>query len=285
MQIDFASPMDMRAPGAAVGVYALECAMDELSYALGIDPLELRLRNYAEIDGNEDKPFTSKALKDCYYQGAERFGWSKRQPSLDRCATDASSIGYGMATGIWEALRVPTSAEVELSTRREAHRQHRRCRYWHRYLHHSGSDRRRDAWLAARPSRDQDRRFEPAAMPCRRRLMDGGVGRLGGYAGLRGRSRSKSSNVAQRIKNSPLKGAEPADIEFVEGEIRTRSDPPRRVPLKDVLREINEAIKSKVTSIARSGSRKAVCAQYPFGGVCRSQARRGARHAAGSPAS
>ena len=54
---------------------------------------------------------------------------------------------------------------------------------------------------------------------------------------------------AQRIKNSPLKGAEPADIEFVEGKITTRSDPSRRVPLKDVLREINEAIKSKVTSM------------------------------------
>ena len=195
VQIDFASPMDMRAPGAAVGVYALECAMDELSYALGIDPLELRLRNYAEIDGNEDKPFTSKALKDCYYQGAERFGWSKRQPPRSM-RNGRELIGYGH--GYWDlgSLARAHLRRGRAYTRREAHRQHRRCRYWHRYLHHSGSDRRRDAWLAARRSRDQDRRLELAAMPCRRRLMDGGVRGLGGYAGLRGRSPANPQTCA-----------------------------------------------------------------------------------------
>src|SRR6185503_13440270 len=114
-QLDLASPMDMRAPGAAAGVYALECAMDELSYALGIDPLELRLKNYSDMDGNAGKPFTSKALKDCYYQGAERFGWSKRKSEPRSMREGRELIGYGMATGIWEALRVPTSAEVELT--------------------------------------------------------------------------------------------------------------------------------------------------------------------------
>ena len=74
-RVDLFTPCDMRAPGGAVGVYAIECAMDELSYAVGIDPLELRLKNYSEMDQNEDKPFTSKALKECYRQGAERFGW------------------------------------------------------------------------------------------------------------------------------------------------------------------------------------------------------------------
>ena len=72
------TPGDMRAPGATLGVYALESAMDELAYATGVDPIELRLKNYAEKDRNEDKPFSSKELRACYSQGAERFGWSKR---------------------------------------------------------------------------------------------------------------------------------------------------------------------------------------------------------------
>jgi len=76
--LDRFTPMDMRAPGAVTGVHALECAMDELAYAAGLDPLELRLRNYAERDHGEDKPFSSKALRDCYAQGAERFGWARR---------------------------------------------------------------------------------------------------------------------------------------------------------------------------------------------------------------
>ena len=114
-RVDLFTPCDMRAPGGAVGVYAIECAMDELSYAVGIDPLELRLKNYSEMDQNEDKPFTSKALKDCYYRGAERFGWSKRKPEPRSMREGRELVGYGMATGIWEGLRVPSSARASLA--------------------------------------------------------------------------------------------------------------------------------------------------------------------------
>lgn len=78
VSLDQFSPMDMRAPGAAHGVHALEVAMDELSYELGMDPLALRLKNYAEVNPADDKPFSSKALRACYQQGAERFGWAQR---------------------------------------------------------------------------------------------------------------------------------------------------------------------------------------------------------------
>ena len=96
-RVDLFTPCDMRAPGGAVGVYAIECAMDELSYAVGIDPLELRLKNYSEMDQNEGKPFCSKALKDCYHWGAERFGWSKRKPEppLDARGTRARGLRHG----------------------------------------------------------------------------------------------------------------------------------------------------------------------------------------------
>src|SRR4030088_2177790 len=77
-KLDVSTPSDMRAPGAATGVYALECAMDELAAALKIDPLELRIRNYSDREQNDDLPYTSKKLRECYSQGAEAFGWSKR---------------------------------------------------------------------------------------------------------------------------------------------------------------------------------------------------------------
>ena len=248
VQIDFASPMDMRAPGAAVGVYALECAMDELSYALGIDSLELRLRNYAEIDGNEDKPFTSKALKDCYYQGAERFGWSKRQLEPRSMRNGRELIGYGMATGIWEALRVPTSAEVELTPDAKLIVSTAAADIGtgtYTILAQIGGE------MLGLPLDEVEIRIGDSSLPqC---PVEGGswTAASAGSAVMQACEgvRQQILKRAQRIKNSPLKGAEPADIEFVEGEIRTRSDPSRRVPLKDVLREITEAIKSKVTSM------------------------------------
>src|SRR5262249_22256925 len=80
VKLDQNTPCDMRAPGGAEGMYAIECAMDELAYALAIDPLELRLINYSEKDQIEDRPYSSKELHACYRRGAEKFGWSKRNP-------------------------------------------------------------------------------------------------------------------------------------------------------------------------------------------------------------
>src|SRR5207244_13086886 len=60
----------------------LESALDELSYALGIDPIELRLRNYAEVHPGSGRPWSSKALRECYRVGAERFGWARRTPEI-----------------------------------------------------------------------------------------------------------------------------------------------------------------------------------------------------------
>ncbi|GAB3481579.1 xanthine dehydrogenase family protein molybdopterin-binding subunit [Azotobacter salinestris] len=110
--LDVFTPLDMRAPGAALGLYALECAIDELACAAGIDPLQLRLKNYAERDQNEDKPFSSKALRECYAQGAERFGWSRRPPQPRSLREGDRLVGWGMATGIWEALQMPASAKA-----------------------------------------------------------------------------------------------------------------------------------------------------------------------------
>ena len=114
-RLDVPTSCDMRAPGAATGVYALESAMDELAVALKLDPIELRLRCYSDRDQNEDVPYTSKQLRECYRQGAEAFGWDKRK-SEPRSMRDGSElVGWGMATGVWEALQMPAAARIVLT--------------------------------------------------------------------------------------------------------------------------------------------------------------------------
>ena len=105
----------MRAPGAATGVYALECAMDELAVALKLDPLELRLRCYSDRDQHEDVPYTSKNLRECYRQGAEAFGWSKRSAEPRSMRDGSELVGWGMATGIWEALQMECATRIVLT--------------------------------------------------------------------------------------------------------------------------------------------------------------------------
>lgn len=113
--LDLPTPCDMRAPGAVWGVFAIESAMDELAVALEMDPVELRLRNYAEADQNDGKPFTSKELKECYRQAAERFGWGRRDPAPRSMRRGSTLIGWGMAGGAWESMQQKASASARLT--------------------------------------------------------------------------------------------------------------------------------------------------------------------------
>lgn len=108
------TPTQMRAPGEATGTFALEVAMDELAVATKVDPLELRLRNYAEKDEDKNVPFSSKALRECYSQGAERFGWAKRNPEPRSHRDGDYLIGWGMATATYPTNRQESSAKVRL---------------------------------------------------------------------------------------------------------------------------------------------------------------------------
>ncbi|WP_339027363.1 xanthine dehydrogenase family protein molybdopterin-binding subunit [Bradyrhizobium symbiodeficiens] len=115
VDLDVSTPCDMRAPGAASGVCALECAMDELAVALKLDPIELRLKCYSDRDQSEDLPYTSKQLRECYARGAEAFGWSRRDPTPRSMRTGKELIGWGMATGVWEALQMPVAVRIVLT--------------------------------------------------------------------------------------------------------------------------------------------------------------------------
>ena len=113
--LDLPTSCDMRAPSAAPGVYALESAMDELAVALKLDPVELRLRCYSDRDQHENRPFSSKALRECYREGADAFGWSKRNPEPRSMRDGGDLVGWGMATGVWEALQMPIAVRIVLS--------------------------------------------------------------------------------------------------------------------------------------------------------------------------
>jgi CO/xanthine dehydrogenase Mo-binding subunit len=100
----------MRAPGEATGSVGLEIALDELAEKLNMDPIQLRLINYAENDPRQGHPWSSKHLRECYTQAADRFGWSKRTAQPGQHREGNKLIGYGMATANYGAGRSQSSA-------------------------------------------------------------------------------------------------------------------------------------------------------------------------------
>jgi xanthine dehydrogenase YagR molybdenum-binding subunit len=117
VRLDTGTPTFMRAPGEAPGSAALESAIDEMADACGMDPLDFRLKNYAEVEPISGKPFSSKALRECYARGAERFGWAGR-PRAPRQRRDAAGllVGWGIGTATFPAIMLQAQARAELRT-------------------------------------------------------------------------------------------------------------------------------------------------------------------------
>ncbi len=115
LKSDIGQPSFMRAPGEAPGTYALEAAMDEMAYACKMDPVAFRLKNYAESDPQENKPWSSKSLRQCYAQAADRFGWSKRQMEPRSMREGHLLVGWGMATSVYPARRMAANASARLN--------------------------------------------------------------------------------------------------------------------------------------------------------------------------
>ncbi|MES2113110.1 MAG: xanthine dehydrogenase family protein molybdopterin-binding subunit [Bacteroidota bacterium] len=108
------TPTPMRGPGEATGAFALESAMDELSYALNIDPIELRMRNYADTDPSNNKPYSSKFLADAYKIGAEKIGWTERNPKPGAVMQNGWLVGYGMGAGMFGAHRSSATVSAKM---------------------------------------------------------------------------------------------------------------------------------------------------------------------------
>ncbi len=112
LQLNVGTPTFQRAPGESTGTFALEVAMDELAEAAGLDPVELRLRNYAEQEPETGKPWSSKSLRECYQDGARRFGWERR-PAARSLREGHELIGWGMATATYPMNRQKAAASAQ----------------------------------------------------------------------------------------------------------------------------------------------------------------------------
>lgn len=112
--LNIGSPTWMRAPGDAPGSFALESAMDELAYALAIDPIDLRLKNFASKNPEDGLPWTSNSLKECYKIGAEKFAWKSRNPKVKSMRKGKLLVGMGMASANHPTYRSEAGASIIL---------------------------------------------------------------------------------------------------------------------------------------------------------------------------
>jgi xanthine dehydrogenase YagR molybdenum-binding subunit len=119
-RLNVGTPTYMRAPGESSGSFALESAMDELAYAVQLDPIELRLRNYAETDQDAKLPFSSKGLRDCYRAGADAFDWKRRTPAPGSMRDGRMLVGIGMASATYPTNRSAASALARIDAQGNA---------------------------------------------------------------------------------------------------------------------------------------------------------------------
>ena len=112
VRLDIPTPTAMRAPGEAPGSFAIESALDELAYAVNVDPIEIRVRNHTVKDASSGLPFSSKHLLECYTTGAQRFGWERRTPQPRSMRAGNEFVGYGMATATYPAMAGATDVRV-----------------------------------------------------------------------------------------------------------------------------------------------------------------------------
>ncbi|KMS92508.1 MULTISPECIES: xanthine dehydrogenase family protein molybdopterin-binding subunit [Streptomyces] len=113
-RLNIPCPGSMRAPAEGQGNFALESAIDEVAHALGMDPLRFRLRNYAEENPVLGLPWSSKALRECFLEGAERFGWSRRTPEPGSMRDGRWLVGYGLAGVSYPFYQVPCQARASV---------------------------------------------------------------------------------------------------------------------------------------------------------------------------
>ena len=114
VKLNVGTPTPMRGPGRTPALFGIESALDDLAIKLNMDPLEIRLRNYAEKDEGSNKPWSSKHLREAYQLGAEKFGWSKRNPTVGSMRNGNEILGWGMGTCTWPANQRGAEVRVRL---------------------------------------------------------------------------------------------------------------------------------------------------------------------------
>jgi len=233
-RINVGLPTFTRAPGEAPGSFALESAMDELAWALKVDPLALRLKNHADRDPESGKAWSSKSLKECYAAAAQRFGWAKRPLQPGQLRDGDVRVGWGMATANYPTRRSPASARMRL---------------------------RRDGTLQVASGASEigtgtytvmsQVAADASGIPVDRITFDLGDSALPEAPGAGGSVQSASVGAAvhavgQQLKarlvalavadsHSPLRGAKPEEVVISAGRLSVRSDPRRAETVTDLL--------------------------------------------------
>ncbi|MBB4256225.1 xanthine dehydrogenase family protein molybdopterin-binding subunit [Bradyrhizobium sp. CIR3A] len=255
VHLDVPTPCDMRAPGAATGVCALECAMDELAVALKLDPIELRLKCYSDRDQSEDLPFTSKQLRECYARGAEAFGWARRNPAPRAMRDGKDLVGWGMATGVWEALQMPVAVRIVLTAN------------GHAEVSCAASDIGTGTYtIMAQVAADAlglpigniDVKLADSTLP--QAPVEGGSWMAASSAhavlGAAEDIRQELARLAKAIPDSPLGGLNASEMVLVDGTISKAGDKSRAVSIADVMRhgKLERIEKQKLNQFAEDKS-------------------------------
>jgi xanthine dehydrogenase YagR molybdenum-binding subunit len=263
--LNVGTPTFMRAPGETTGSFALESALDELAVALKMDPLELRLKNYAEVDPQEGKPWSSKQLRECYRVGAQRFGWSKRTPTPRSMRDGSTLIGMGMATATYPAHRSEAAAFARILPDGTA-------------VVASGTQDLGTGTYTVMTQVAAD----ALGFPLERVSFALGDSSLP-HAPVSGGSQSVASvspavreaataarlrliELARTDNGSPLHGMAAADLTVIDGSVVSRADPSRRDPAAAVIaRNGGKPIETQVT--AKRGDEAGRYSFHSFGAV------------------
>ncbi|MCO6392569.1 molybdopterin-dependent oxidoreductase [Aliihoeflea aestuarii] len=267
VRLDVGTPGPMRAPGEASGSAALECAMDELAEAAGIDPLEFRLLNYAETEPGTGKPYSSKALRDCYLQGAKRFGWAGRPLQSGQMRDENGLLtGWGMGTALFPCPMFAAEATATLRADGTA------------LVETSAADMGQGAWTAlAQIAADS------LGVPLDRlefragdsRLPDGGVAGGSGHTATAGNALHAAGSdviaqlgqIAAEDKDSPLHGAGNARFVARDGRIHVEGDETRSEALADIFARAGKAEVTGNGSAARPPEAAEKHAMHSHGAV------------------
>ena len=235
IRLDVGTPGPVRAPGEASGSAALEVAIDEAAEACGMDPLDFRLKNYAETEPGSGRPFSSKALRECYTEGAKRFGWASRplQPRQMRDA-DGFLVGWGMGTALFPCPMFPTEARSTIRANGKA------------LVEIAGVDMGQGAWTALAQIGAEGLGLDPDRIEFNMgvsTLPDGGVAGGSGHtasAGLALHNAGKDAiaqltELASNDPASPLYGSGNIGVVARDGRLHRRDDDSRSESYDEIM--------------------------------------------------
>lgn len=249
VELDLLANSFMRGPGETPGTFAIECAMDELAHALGMDPIELRRRNAATCDPVSGAPHTQSAMMEAYDMGAARIGWERRAATPGTLRDGEWRIGMGCATGTFPFTRMPgTSARITLDANGDAHVA-------------SAAQEMGMGTATVQRQHAADR----LGLPLDRVTVTIGDSRLP-FASFAGGS-SQTASLAAAISaasgklavqllrlagnDTPLAGLKPSEVEFADGGLRSVEEPARHESFASILRR---AGRRELSALGESGA-------------------------------